>query len=222
MVDQHNGGMDLSIRGPLVGDNHRCDIQFYVAIDGLCAWHSNHNADAPWMQRVASTNSYSRETALQAMRLAGLLAVTFNALGTELNLPFGGYGVLGVCNDSAALIDFALRGETNMYPLISTGRFLSHTARRLTDLQQALKLKLTPSSVLERTLVDIHSLIDSVCHLDSDIHNSPGTMRGATTRYLANYPTSYFQLTEKSKEIMISGSKLVDQMLTNSLPIVKG
>ena len=117
------------IEGPLVGTDEsgksrKCDIQFYMAIEGMCGWHSNYNTDVPWVKGVSTTELYTTEQALTAIRMSGILACTFNAIGTDMALPFGGYGVLGVCNDTAALVDFAVRGETNMYPLLSTGRYL--------------------------------------------------------------------------------------------------
>ena len=90
----------------------------------MCGWHSNYNTDVPWVKGVSTTELYTTEQALTAIRMSGILACTFNAIGTDMALPFGGYGVLGVCNDTAALVDFAVRGETNMYPLLSTGRYL--------------------------------------------------------------------------------------------------
>jgi hypothetical protein len=91
-----HGGMDLSISGgPLVGDA-KCNIQFYMAIEGMAGWHSNHNADVPWVVPTSATEPYSKEGALRAVRMASFLAVTFNALGTELNLPFGGYGYVSI------------------------------------------------------------------------------------------------------------------------------
>ncbi len=120
-----------------------------------------------------------------------------------MNLPFGGYGVLGVCNDSAAFIDFALRGETNMYPLISTGRFLFHTGHRLLALKEAL-------SQYPAAAADVRRLLTAACNLDSDIHNSPFQLIGATRRYLANNPVSYFQLTEDSKKMMTAISQVYE------------
>ena len=100
-----HGGLDLKIDGPLVtesppvvdhgttsngntgsnrGNTPKCDIQFYVAIEGLCGWHSNHNADVPWVKSVSTTKVYTQDQALQAVRMAGLLAVTFNSVATEV------------------------------------------------------------------------------------------------------------------------------------------
>ena len=92
------------------GESNNCLIQFYMAIDGMCGWHSNHNVDVPWIEPVATTTNYSQEEALMATRMGGILACVFNQIGTEMDLPFGGYGVLGVCNDTAAIVDFAVRG----------------------------------------------------------------------------------------------------------------
>ena len=83
-----HGGLDLSITsGPLVGnrcDGGRLDIQFYVAIEGMCGWHSNHNVDVPWVKAVSTTKIYDHAQTIQSVRLAGLLATTFNSLATEV------------------------------------------------------------------------------------------------------------------------------------------
>lgn len=124
-----------------------------------------------------------------------------------MNLPFGGYGVLGVCNDSAAFVDFAVRGETNMYPLISTGRFLFHSGRRLLELKDSL----SKHTGLETVTADLRRLVAAACQMDSDIHNSPSQLIGATRRYLANSPTSYFQLTEDSKNMMTAVAQIYQE-----------
>ena len=226
-----HGGLDLHIaNGPLVqdggGSNSKCDIQFYVAIEGLCGWHSNHNPNVPWIQPISTLSStstaqvYTQTQAIQAIRLCSILSITFNSLSTELNLPYGGYGILGVCNDSAAIIDYALnptRG-TNMYPLISTGRFLFHTSRRLQQFKQTLMDQqqqqqhqtLKKHSSIDNynpIIQDVDKLVYTVCNIDSDIHNSPSHLSSATKRYCINNPISYFQLTEESKEILLSLSQ---------------
>mmetsp|Transcript_39929 Transcript_39929/g.96341 ORF Transcript_39929/g.96341 Transcript_39929/m.96341 type:complete len:140 (+) Transcript_39929:456-875(+) len=124
-----------------------------------------------------------------------------------MNLPFGGYGILGVCNDSAALVDMAVRGATNLYPLISTERFLWHTLRRLARMQTNLKAQtktaasrtITPS---EKLLEDVASLIHATSEMDSDIHSKPSRLFDALRRYYACYPKSIFQLTSKTKAML--------------------
>lgn len=83
-----HGGLDLSIKsGPLLGQDERSrlDIQFYVAIEGMCGWHSNHNVDVSWLKPVSTTKIYDRAQTIQAVRLAGFLAVAFNSLSTEVS-----------------------------------------------------------------------------------------------------------------------------------------
>ena len=196
-----HGGMDLDISGPLVGNNNKCNIQFYMAIEGMCGWHSNHNADVPWKVATASTEPYTKDMALQAIRMAGLLSVTFNAIGTEQQLPFGGYGVLGVCNDTAALLDQAVRGTTNMYPLVSTGRYLMHIAKRLV----ALRIGLCDDSRLEEELKDIQLMVAAIMEISSDLQASPSNVVDGVRRYLACLPkTSVFQVEVESKDMLSS------------------
>lgn len=196
-----HGGIDLSIKsGPLVGKNQKCDIQFYMAIEGLCGWHSNHNPEVPWLQNTGSTDIYNKEQTLMVVKLAALLAVTFNAMGTEMNLPFGGYGVLGVCNDTAALLDYAVRGTTSTHPLISTGRYLMHTARRLLRLHNSFEAL---DGNHKESINGIRRLIAATCNIPSDLHASPSNVIDATNRLLAGQPKDLcFQLEVESKQIM--------------------
>jgi hypothetical protein len=203
-----HGGMDLTLTGPLVSSppsssdsnkSCKCNIQFYMAIEGMCGWHSNHNADVPWIVPKASTSPYSNEMSLQAVRMAGLLAVTFNAIGTEQKLPFGGYGVLGVCNDTAALLDQALRGTTNLYPLVSTGRYLMHIANRL----EALRIGLLHHPKFTEELNDLQSLISATMKMSSNLQASPSNVVDGIPRYLACLPDiCVFQIEKEGKEIM--------------------
>jgi hypothetical protein len=125
------------------------------------------------------------------------------------NLPFGGYGVLGVCNDTAALVDFAVRGSTNMYPLISTGRFLMHTSGHLVETYELL------SKYPDMTVVahDARRLASATCFMESDIHCSPTQLIGAVRRYNANYPESFFQVTDDSRQIVGNMSKDYQEFL---------
>lgn len=206
-----HGGIDMTIKGPLIGVNettglpNKCDVQFYMAIEGMCGWHSNHNVDVPWIESVSTTKVYSQKEALTAVRMCGILACTFNQIGAEMDLPFGGYGVLGVCNDTAAIIDFAVRGETNMYPLLSTGRFLMHIAKFLAGFHDGLLANSTSKKDVKKmkaAAADTLRLASAACNMQSDIHCSPKQMTGATRRYNANYPTAYFQISEDSKDVM--------------------
>ena len=106
----------------------------------------------------------------------------------------GGYGVMGVCNDSAGLIDFAIRGKTDVFPLISTGRFLFHLAERLTRMEKVF----SDISSLRTTIKDIQELVSASCRLPSDLHSSPQNVQDAARRFLVCNPSPSFQLTADS------------------------
>ena len=209
-----HGGLDLTLKGPLVpkrqdGSDGRCDIQYYMAIEGLCGWHSNHNAQVPWLEAHAPSPVYSESESIRAVRLAGLLACTFNSIGTEMELPFGGYGALGVCNDTAAMVDYAVRGSTNLYPLISTGRFLMHVSRRCLRLY----ITLVEKECTEEAK-DMRALMSAVCNMESDIHTSPSQLIAASKRFHLCHPKiAHFQLSQESKEILSSMEKMCKEFL---------
>lgn len=193
-----HGGLDVEISGPLVGTERSCDVQFYVSAEGLTGFYANHDVAVPWLKRSSLAEMYSNDTAVRAVRMAGLVGTVFNSIGTDMNLPCGGYGVLGMCNDSATLIDFALRKETSAYPLLSTGRYLNHIVSYFLKLQEDLRSFPDMTKVVE----DIESLIKSTSDLPSDLHIAPSTLVSTAERFIATYPKCTFQLTEDSKEVM--------------------
>eukprot|EP00933_Yihiella_yeosuensis_P064996 TRINITY_DN68596_c0_g1_i1.p1 TRINITY_DN68596_c0_g1~~TRINITY_DN68596_c0_g1_i1.p1 ORF type:complete len:211 (+),score=19.64 TRINITY_DN68596_c0_g1_i1:1-633(+) len=198
--------MDLNISGPLIGKGSRpAWLQFYVAIDGLTCFHPDEDQDAPWAAKTSLADIYSHDDAIRAIRMCSIVAVTFNRLATEFNLPSGGYGILGVCNDSSTLIDFALRGTTNSYPLLSTGRYLNHIVAYLIKFQSEIK-ELSMMSAhgrqLQPAVDDILCLIKSTSQLPSDLHISPATLIGTSSRYEATYDLSVFQITADAKALL--------------------
>ena len=107
-----------------------------------------------------------------------------------------------MCNDSSTLIDFALRGETNAYPLLSTGRYLNHTVAYLDKLKDELSEKPTNRAKLQPVITDILCLVKSTSQLPSDLHISPLTLISMSQRYEASYKLSVFQDTADSKNIL--------------------
>lgn len=198
-----HGGMDLRISGPLVGKDatgkdRNCNIQFFVSVEGMTGWHSDHNAEVPWLKKISSTDVYTTDQALRAMKIGGILAVTWNAVATEMKVPFGGYGLAGVCTDSAAILDFAIRGETNLFPLVATGRFLIRAGRRLIHLYENTK-----EIGSKKYSDDVKRLILAFCRINSDLHASPDALLSSSTRYLAFQPeTACFKVQEDGKSIM--------------------
>eukprot|EP00978_Attheya_sp_CCMP212_P002714 scaffold5582_cov55-Attheya_sp.AAC.1 len=199
-----HGGMDIIISGPLIGKGTRpAWLQFYVSIKGLTCFHPDEDQDAPWAAKTSLAEIYSHDHAIRAIRMCAIMAVTFNRIATELNLPFGGYGILGMCNDSATLVDYAIRGETNAYPLLSTGRYLSHIVSSLIKLKNELNCNESGGgSKLQPFFDDLLCLIRSTSTLPSDLHISPATLIGTSERYNASYGIPIFQSTADAKAIL--------------------
>lgn len=198
-----HGGMDVHISGPLVGKGARpAWLQFYVSIGGLTCFHPDQDQDAPWAAKTSLADVYPHDVAVRAIRMCAIVAVTFNRIAAELNLPNGGYGILGMCNDSSTLIDFALRGETNSYPLLSTGRYLNHIVSYLIKLKDELSKNSCKGSKVEPVYDDILCLIRSTSRIPSDLHISPTTLVGMSERYDKTYGVSVFQITADAKAIL--------------------
>ena len=135
--------------------------------------------------------------------MCAVVAVTFNRIATEFNLSFGGYGILGMCNDSATIVDFAIRNKhTNAYPLLSTGRYLNHIVNYFIKLKDELTKTCEGSSKLQPVIEDILCLIKSTSCLPSDLHISPESILDMSRRYGVSYGLSIFQSTADAKKIL--------------------
>ena len=202
-----HGGLDLNIKGPLIGrtGTRPCWIQFYVSIGGLTCFHPDEDQVAPWAAKTSLADIYSHDDAIRAIRMCAIVSVVLSRIATELKLPFGGYGVLGMCNDSATLIDFALRGETMSYPLLSTGRYLIHIVSYLAKLKDeflALRGGTLEDGKLDLVAFDTTSLIKSTSRLPSDLHISPSTLIDTSGRYESSYALPVFQCIADAKVIL--------------------
>jgi hypothetical protein len=60
---------------------------------------------------------------------------------------------------------------------------------------------------MEEAATDARRLASAACFVESDIHCSPTQLIGATRRYNANFPESYFQITDDSRALMQEVSK---------------
>ena len=136
--------------------------------------------------------------------MCAVVAVTFNRIATEFNLPFGGYGILGMCNDSATIVDYAIRNKhTNAYPLLSTGRYLNHIVNYFIKLKDELTKSCEgPCKLLQPVIEDILCLIKSTSCLPSDLHISPESQIDMSRRYEVSYGLSIFQSTADAKTIL--------------------
>jgi hypothetical protein len=157
-----------------------------MAIDGLCGWHSNHNVNVPWIEVVELSSVMTGTDAVEAVQVAALEAVIINTVGTKHNLPFGGYGLVGVCNDTAGLIQHSLEGTTNVYPLTFNGKFAMHNLRTARELRS----NLCRQHILDcsSAIASVDRLIRAIASLSSDVNTMPAEAVNQCKRQLIGQP----------------------------------
>ena len=206
----------MIIRGPLAGS--RADgtaselrIQHFVGIEGFCGWHQNSNPIVSFNEAVERGERLTGEDAVRAARIAGLYANCLNGLATEMELPFGGYGLTAVCNDSAALVQECLYGVNTIYPMTSIGRFLMKTMRYAEGLQDRLlgssqaTASTSDSGRLQKEKEDLSAIVHAMKKIPSDLNASPSQAHSAASRLLATLqPSLSLKLMQDSKNVMES------------------
>lgn len=125
VVPAAHSEMVVSLRsGPSTqGPKLDADVKFYQGISGTGFFPCN-TVEAPgWVGHV-SHGEVSGEKALQALRLAGDFTDVVNTTAKDKHLYAGGYGLTGVCNDSVAVVQQALLGRADQYPLLMKDELL--------------------------------------------------------------------------------------------------
>ncbi|WP_051670053.1 hypothetical protein [Bryobacter aggregatus] len=99
------------------GPKYQAALCFYFGIDGRAIVRPIDTKDQGWvMGHVAHV--YQGAQALEAMRMIGEVIRVYAAIQkANPDLPFGGYYVLGVCNDPGAIVEMKMTGKTTLYPL---------------------------------------------------------------------------------------------------------
>jgi hypothetical protein len=200
-----HSGLNMEVSGPLIGSRadgklSKCCIQHYIAIEGFCGWHSNHNGDVPWLEAVECGTCVAGKDAVRAARLAGLYANVLNGVATEMGLPFGGYGLTAVCNDSAAVLQECLYGTSTIYPMTSIGSFMQRTLRYAQRFRDELK-----PHADSHEIKDMCAIITAMRKIPSDLNASPTNALNAAKRMLHCLPPDRpFQLMNDTKNVMES------------------
>lgn len=117
---------------------------------------------------------------IDSIRIAAMEAILFNTTGARLQMPHGGYGLTGVCNDSAAMIQYALSGRIDVYPLTLNGRFAMDNLR----CAMALRDKLHDDSSMRKEVDAVNRLIKSLVTLGSDTNSLPSEAEDQIRRQL--------------------------------------
>eukprot|EP00977_Amphora_coffeiformis_P026554 scaffold27769_cov176-Amphora_coffeaeformis.AAC.5 len=200
-----HGGLNLDIKsGPLLKN---VNIQHFISIDGLCAFASNNNVDVPWIKDVDCGPRLKGTDALPAIRLAAIQALIVSTVGSDFKLPNGGYGMNGVCNDTAAWLEQALFGSTHIYPITITGRFAIHMMRRARELESQFKANKDFAAEAKAA----RELLRALTCLPSDMTNLPSGALDQCRRQLhCMHPERPFQMMLRTESIIKNVQEEID------------
>lgn len=117
--------LELELTPP--GDEAPTLLQYYQGTEGFNGWAAMNDLHRPWQNdRQNGSVAYPGEPieAAQlglALDLCDLMAAVHNTAAVNGQLRTGGYGALGFCIDSTALLEQALRGHCHLFPLTLGG-----------------------------------------------------------------------------------------------------
>lgn len=139
-------------------------LQWYQGTGGLCGWDGLNDLRRPWQNdHQTGTVRYLGEPFAAAqlpelMRLCELIAQVHNLEASARHLRLGGYGSLGFCIDSTGLLQQALSGRCDLFPLVLPGLWrqrLLQRCRQLLDAGAVPALSLPALDAYRRALQDL-------------------------------------------------------------------
>lgn len=143
---------------------------------------------------------------IESVRFAAMEALMFNIVGAKLDLPHGGYGLTGVCNDSAAMLQVALQGKNDVYPLTLNGQFAMDNLRCAMTLREKFRV----DSSMKQEVYALDRLIKSLMTLGSDTNSLPSEAKEQIRRQLhVQQPKLPFLLMRQNVNILGSIQKEV-------------
>ena len=138
--------LELELRGP----GQLLRLQYYQGTEGLCGWEALNDLQRPWQNdRHNGTvhylgEPYEGERLQQLFDLLEVIALVHNHEASERQLLHGGYGSLGFCIDSSALIQQVMEGRCQLFPVLIGGIWRERLLRRIEQLGAAAAPWLEP------------------------------------------------------------------------------
>ena len=111
-------------------------LQYYQGTEGLCGWEGLNDLHRPWQNdRHNGTvrylgERYANERLPAVLELCEQIALVHNLEARERQLRIGGYGALGFCIDSSALLQQSLEGRCDLFPVLISGIWRERLQRR--------------------------------------------------------------------------------------------
>ena len=161
-------------------------LQYYQGTEGLNGWAAMNDLDRPWQNgRSNGTVRYS-QTVFQdqqlsdAIDLCELMGAIHNSEASMEKLHLGGYGAIGFCIDSTALLEQALTGSTSLFPLTLGGLWRERLSAQLNHL---IDHKMRPND----EAVDRYK--GAIEEMPQDLYHNSETRNDARRRLLASQPS---------------------------------
>jgi len=181
-------------------------LQYYQGTEGLCGWEALNDLHRPWQNdRENGTVRYlgepfEGESLLSLIDLSELMALVHNRLAARLGLRFGGYGSLGFCIDTTALLEQAMRGRCSLFPVLLSGIWRERLLAEASVIRHA-----QPASAPSNEALDRYRMALDTLPLDLSHH---GSSRGeAWGRLQTCQPlSSPFQLVQQRRSESRHGS----------------
>ena len=161
-------------------------LQYYQGTEGFNGWAAMNDLHRPWQNdRNNGSVAYPGEP-IEAARLGlaldlcDLMAAVHNTAAAQGKLRTGGYGALGFCIDSTALVEQALTGCCHLFPLTLGGIWRERLRHHLEQLlHQGLR-------VMDDTSVERYR--HALDTLPSDLNLHGNACAGALDRLRASQP----------------------------------
>ena len=177
-------------------------IQCYQGNEGLNGWAALNDLHRPWQNdRENGSVKYSgkllsMEKLSEAMDLSDVIARIHNNESSQMNLRCGGYGSIGFCIDSTGLLEFAISGNTNQFPLTLNGVWRERLANLAKQIAEKTK------QPLDKTYTAIERYREALEKMPCDIDIRKSEKNDALQRLCNSQPSeSPFKTIQKIKDI---------------------
>jgi hypothetical protein len=171
------------------GPKFDADVKFFQGVSGTGFFPCNTTANPAWCGHVTQAR-LSGAKALEAITVAGAFTDVVNTTAKEKNLFADGYGITGVCNDSVAVVQQAVTGRADAYPLLMKDGVL----------YGALKERLHDANKADDPAYQ--AIKKAMAELPSDVQHNPSQKR----RALASLPWAAglepFASSEEARKIL--------------------
>lgn len=115
------------------GTRVQADVTWFLGTGAAAAfWADDVWKLRPW-QGHSVPLALQGDQAIEAAALAATLGDVLNTTARERRLFGGGYGILGVCQDSVALVEAVLTGDTNLFPLLMDHELVASALEQRSD-----------------------------------------------------------------------------------------